>query len=286
MPVTTFGGKYPLDDLIRPYLSRFSNCMMASYFYAQKMTEEPGMPLFIDSGGFASIFEGSEFIEEDRFTCIKTKDGDLITPPELLAFQEKYADIGATLDFIIPPKCDPKEGRYLQELTLKNATWACENKTSNNFMLFASIQAWNKESAMWMMERLVDFPFDGFALGGMVPRIQTPEVIVNIVRAVREVDHTRPLHVFGIGKPKVIIHLFNEGVDSTDSSSPLRLTADKRYLKPSSLEWEALQDLKVSKSHCNCNICQLYYPDYFLLNGEINNLALALHNLNAYKNFI
>ena len=37
MPVTTFGGKYPLDDLLRPYLPRYSQCLMVSYYYAKQM---------------------------------------------------------------------------------------------------------------------------------------------------------------------------------------------------------------------------------------------------------
>ena len=36
-PVTTFGDKFPLDNLVRPYLDRFAQALMASHFYAKKM---------------------------------------------------------------------------------------------------------------------------------------------------------------------------------------------------------------------------------------------------------
>ena len=37
IPVTTFGGRYPLDGLIQPYLPRLSQAVMVSYYYAQQM---------------------------------------------------------------------------------------------------------------------------------------------------------------------------------------------------------------------------------------------------------
>jgi helicase len=63
VPVTTFGTKYPLDDLVRPYLPRLAPAAMVSFYYAKKMKERPGLPLLIDSGGFASLFQNSRVIE-------------------------------------------------------------------------------------------------------------------------------------------------------------------------------------------------------------------------------
>jgi len=59
VPVTTFGKKYPLDDLVRPYLPRLASAAMVSFHYARQMKERPSLPLFIDSGGFASLFENA-----------------------------------------------------------------------------------------------------------------------------------------------------------------------------------------------------------------------------------
>jgi hypothetical protein len=57
IPVTTFGNRYPLDNLVRPYLRRLASAVMVSYHYAQEIKEHPGLPLLIDSGGFASLFQ-------------------------------------------------------------------------------------------------------------------------------------------------------------------------------------------------------------------------------------
>src|SRR5687767_14405788 len=89
LPVTTFGGKFPLDDLVRPYLKRFAPGVMVSYHYAKMMTARPGGVLFVDSGGFASLFEGAEHRDLGDFAVIRTKEGNVISPREVLAFQEK-----------------------------------------------------------------------------------------------------------------------------------------------------------------------------------------------------
>ena len=57
IPVTTFGNKYPLDGLLRPYFPRLASALMVSFHYAKHMGEEPNLPTFIDSGGFASLFK-------------------------------------------------------------------------------------------------------------------------------------------------------------------------------------------------------------------------------------
>ncbi len=281
MPVTTFGGKFPLDDLIRPYLNRFAQCVMVSYHYAKQMKSRPNLPLFVDSGGFASLFEGSEILAHEHYASIKTKGGDIVSPHDVLALQEKYADIGATLDFIIPPGLSAKDSIKRQNLTIKNAIWAIENRTKDSLQLFASIQAWDKNSAYRIMKKIAGYPFDGFALGGMVPRVMDPKFIISIVRAIRDIEPNRPLHVFGIGQPTLIKELFNLGVSSTDSSSFLRATADKKMLDPSSSKWISLNQNLAALPDCDCASCKMNNENFFRLPGEANNIGLALHNLNT-----
>ena len=48
-----------------------------------KPAERPNLPLFVDSGGFASLFEGSRFIDKGDYAIIETRDGDLIEPQEV-----------------------------------------------------------------------------------------------------------------------------------------------------------------------------------------------------------
>lgn len=278
-PVTTFGGKFPLDDLVRPYLPRFAPGIMVSYHYAKQMKKRPDGVVFIDSGGFASLFEGSQAADHGDYAIIKTKEGDEITPAEVLTFQEKYADIGATVDFLIPPDTPLDEASRRQALTLKNALWAVRARKKSDFMLFASIQAWDAASAVEMTKVLVPHPFDGYALGGMVPRIRRPAEIVDIVRAIRSVDAVRPLHVFGIGSPMLMQILIDAGADSFDSSSFVRAAVDGKRLHRVTGAWNDLsKDLELP-GHTGDLITGRLGFEYLGLESEVNRMALALANL-------
>lgn len=281
MPVTTFGGKYPLDEVLRPYLHRFAPAFMVSHYYALNMEkqERPQHPLFIDSGGFASLFEGTEMLEYGELTCLRTKDGTELHPAEVLSFQEENADIGATLDFLISPSMTLDEAKRRQALTIKNALWAAKHRANRDMRLFASLQCWDGESARRITGELAEQDFDGFSLGGMVPRVRDPRLIFEIVEAIREVDGTRPLHVFGIGSPGLMRALFERGVDSADSSSFLQQTVKKQYLHPDRNEFVPLEEVGRPSDVCGCRVCKTFEMDYLRLEGELNNMALALHNL-------
>lgn len=225
MPVTTFGDKYPMDRLVQPYLRRMSQCIMVSYYYARKMKERPTMPMFIDSGGFASLFQDSEIVECDGYGEIQTKAGETITPADVLAFQEQHADLGATLDFIITPGMDMAEAERRQKLTIQNALYA-KNLLSGDMILYASLQCWDAESAMRCAAVYADAGFRGIAIGGMVPRAKDPEYIKTIVAAVRKAAPNCVIHVFGCGQANLLPELVAAGADSFDSSSYVRDIVD------------------------------------------------------------
>ncbi len=278
-PVTTFGGRFPLDDLVRPYLHRLAPGVMLSYHYAKKMTDRPKGVVFIDSGGFASLFEGSCIERRSDYSCIKTREGDEIAPPDVLSFQEKHADIGATVDFLIPLDMPAEQAAHRQACTLENAMWALNARRRRDFLLFASIQAWNAESAMRMTQALAPYPFDGFALGGMVPRVKRPDEIVQIVRAIRSVDSNRPLHVFGMGSPILIRSLIQAGADSFDSSSYVRSAVEGKVLAETTDE--SCLDARSGDRPLTSRIACRLGDDYLALEGEANRMALALHNLES-----
>jgi helicase len=285
-PVTTFGKKFPLDGLVRPYLRRFAQGAMVSHFYAKKI--EPGpLPMFIDSGGFASLFKGSEVLHlRDGVHGIQTREGTSITPESVLGFQEKHAEMAATLDFIVPPDCSETDRIAFQNWTIDNARWAITHRTRPDLKLFGALQAWDKEALHRNLDALQELPFDGFALGGMVPRIRTPKLIFDLVAAYREREPVRPLHLFGVGTPRLVKALFDYGVSSVDSSNYVRQAASRRYLLPSTGQYvEINADLDPAGS-CPCGVCQQFSRDYLILKGELNAMALALHNLAATFDYL
>ena len=285
VPVTTFGGKFPLDTLLQPYLAQMCSAVMVSHYYAQKMKKSPSAITFIDSGGFASLFTGAT-VEDlgDRFG-IRTAPDSLLDPADVLAFQSRHAQLGATLDFIIPTDATEAEACQRQDQTARNAVWAIEH-IEGDLRLYASIQAWDAESAARMTDQLAGYPFAGFALGGMVPRLNQPKSIFEVVSGIRRIDSQRPLHVFGLGTPNLVKALFDHGVDSVDSSSFVRSAVSKRYMDPACGKYIGLHDLAEPKDACDCRICQTFGKDYLALEGELNTMALALHNLSATVSYV
>jgi|WetSurMetagenome_2_1015567.scaffolds.fasta_scaffold30924_3 queuine/archaeosine tRNA-ribosyltransferase len=244
IPVTTFGSKYPLDELIQPYLPRLAPAVMVSFHYAQSMKKKPRIPVLIDSGGFAALFEGSQIVEEHGLGVLRVKaetDVDELTPHRLLDFQERHADIAFTLDFPIPPGMERPEADRRMHLTVKNAIWALKNRRRKELKLFACIQGLTAPDYMNVAQELAAQDFDGFAIGGLVPRVRDEKLIDALIPSVLDQIGERPLHVFGLGKPDTTRWLFRLGVDSVDSSSYVKLAADgrlwsdpkKRILDPS-----------------------------------------------------
>jgi helicase len=229
VPVTTFGEKYPLDDLVRPYLPRLASAVMVSFYYARQMKQRPTLPLLIDSGGFASLFQHAtvKVVGSVGVLEMRSEEGiEQLHPRDVLDFQEKNSDIAFTLDFPIPRSMDLREARRRNKLTIANALWAIENRRRKDMLLFACVQGWDVESYRACASAYKDMAFDGVAIGGLVPRVSDLEGVLAIVDAVRTVISNKPLHVFGLGKPSIVDALFRRGVQSVDSSSYVKLAAD------------------------------------------------------------
>lgn len=269
VPVTTFGGKYPLDSLIRPYLPRLAQMAMVSMHYARQMTpaDRCSMPLMVDSGGFALLATEAKLVELPGpmgtvLGGLEISEGDgvvLTTPNDVLCFQEKVADVGFTLDFPVPPGTDSAEAQQRVTLTIANAVWAANNRRRRDFALDGCIQGWDAQSYKDCAAALVDLPFSGIAIGGMVPRVRDWDLVKAIVEQTRSMTD-KPLHVFGIGKPDLVRELFAMGVDSVDSSSYIQYAAQGKDWRGNSIPEPAVTD-QVSLAIENlANACESRLP--------------------------
>jgi queuine/archaeosine tRNA-ribosyltransferase len=230
--VTTYGTKYPLDDLVRPYLPRLAQAAMVSHFYARKRSVEPRLPQFIDSGGFVSLFDRARIVEENGLGIIEldTEEGtERITPFDVLDFQEQAADVAFTLDFPIPPGRGAEDAALRQRLTIRNALWAVANRRRRDLPLYACVQGWDVDSYRYCARALAAQGFDGLAIGGLVPRARDEDLVLQVVRTIRAEHPHLCLHVFGLGRPQLLQKLFALGVDSVDSSAYVKLAADGKF---------------------------------------------------------
>lgn len=235
MPVTTWGGEFPLDTIVRPFLRRHASCVMVSAHYAQSMPVDFGMPTFIDSGGFALLMPGAGMREREDGTAeiVRTlEDGsETVTSPEdVLALQLEKADLGATLDMPIPAgMTDQKERTRRVEMTLANALWASRQLPSGELHMFGSVQGWDVGSYQACAVALKDMGYRNLAIGGLVQRVSRRDELIEIVRGVAEVVAGEGLlHTFGIGEPRLARLLLGHGVTSTDSSSYVRSAVSER----------------------------------------------------------
>lgn len=214
IPVTTFGGKYPLDALIQPYLPLLCQAVMVSHHYAKQMTKRPRPPLLIDSGGFAALFKGSSILERVGLGVLEVAGEEskgTLHPKDVLESLEEHADVAFTLDFPIPPDTKREEVQRRQRLTVASAIWALRNRRRQEMRLYGCIQAWDEASAADCAAQLAQHPFDGFAIGGLVPRARDWAAIAAIVSTVQIEIGDSPLHVFGLAKPETTAKLFGMG---------------------------------------------------------------------------
>jgi queuine/archaeosine tRNA-ribosyltransferase len=255
VPVTTFGTKYPLDDLVRPYLPRLAPAAMVSFHYARQMTDRPSLPLLIDSGGFASLFKNARVKSVAGLGVLETPTDDgteTLHPRDVLEFQEKHADIAFTLDFPIPPSMVLSEGRRRNKLTIANARWAIENRRRKDMLLYACVQGWDVPSYRACARAYADLGFEGIAIGGLVPRVSDMDGVLAIVDAVKNAVPDKPLHVFGLGKPDTVEILFRRGVSSIDSSSYVKLAAEGRlWGQPTARLSDATPTERLNLALCN-----------------------------------
>lgn len=255
IPVTTFGGKYPLDDLVRPYLPRLASAAMVSFYYAKQMKERPGLPLLIDSGGFASLFQNARVIEVGGLGVLETsmnEEVETLRPADVLDFQERFADLAFTLDFPIPPSMELEEAKRRQHLTVANAKWAIANRRRKGMLLYGCVQGWDVSSYRQCAEAYVNLGFDGLAIGGLVPRISDLDLVLAVVDAVKGAASGLPIHVFGLGKPGTAEVLYAHGVSSVDSSSYVKLAAEgKLWGQPSVHLRDASPAERLNLALCN-----------------------------------
>jgi helicase len=212
---------------------------MVSYHYARQIEQPLRVPLFVDSGGFASLLSGSCVVTSAGLGILRvsTEEGtEVVHPRDVLELQERIADVAFSLDFPMPPGTAAVDCRHRLGLTMANAHWALTNRRRRDLPLYACVQGWDLASYRECARAYSDAGFEGVAVGGLVPRAHDMSLVLAIVETVRAEVGGLPLHVFGLGKPETLDLLFRAGVDSVDSSSYVKLAADGRLWGRMSLQ--------------------------------------------------
>lgn len=90
----------------------------------------------------------------------------------------------------------------------------------------AGVQGWNESSYVSCVRNYKGLGFDGFAIGGLIPRRHDTKLVLAIVEAVKQEIGDKHLHVFGLGHPTLLTDLYKAGADSVDSSSYVKYAVE------------------------------------------------------------
>ena len=274
-----------IDDICQDLISYVSKTRLVNFVDIISDTNfkvKKYMLTFVDSGGFRLKEEGAKIIPSKLKIIWKNKE---IGIEDVLSAQKEKGDIGNTLDFPISQTLKNKEDYVTFNLSC--AIESLKVKPTQIF-LYGSIQAWDYRSAIWYSKRIAKFPFDGFAVGGLVQYSRAPQKIIDIVAAARTViPKEKPLHAFGIGNPVLIPLLIKIGVDTFDSSSYIRMSLDRKfYLMLCQRKLSLSKEMTKNEIPCFCPVCQSNKIGAFLEDTIKSYALLALHNLQQIESFI
>ncbi|HQJ87966.1 MAG TPA: tRNA-guanine transglycosylase [Methanoregulaceae archaeon] len=198
---------------------------------------------------------------------------------EILHFQEAIgADIAIPLDTPVFPVDSIAGQQHMvsMQVTIRNALWALENREREEMLVYAPLHGNSSQVMVNMLDYLQrKGDFDGFAIGGLVPKRSDLFAMVDLIVAVRRRLKEKPLHVLGIGGPALIPLLVYLGVDTFDSSSYIRAGANRVYFLPDHGSVSLLDLDLADRLPCVCPVCSVYAAETIRAERRL----IGLHNL-------
>jgi len=221
--------------------------------------------------------DGHFFVDSGGFQARDQKEA--LDPLEILRIQENVgADIASTLDIPVFPddKILCTTHSELIKKSVENALKSINYRQNEEMNLFAAIHG-NETS---MMVNMINFlekkaKFDGYAIGGLVPKRSNFIQIINLIYSVRKKIKDQPLHVFGLGGPSMIPLLIYLGVDSFDSSSFILAGSHRVYFSPDIGSRNMNEFPLRERLPCVCPVCSKHTTNEIKMNRRL----IALHNL-------
>lgn len=244
--------------------------------------------IFIDSGGFQILqkggLDGSDFrIEMDQDAVFDLQ-------------RQMGGDVLVNLDRPISPEDIDDDRIKKARQTAKDAERFVELADDYPGALFLTVHGYYYsmlETFVSTMQeefgdKVISEMFDGVALGGLVPKKDDRDTLIEAVQGCKEIMREEqiddlPLHVFGISSGAIPL-LVALGVDTFDSSSYLRSAINAKYAT-SLMSTTNVQDVDFSK--CDCPVCS---SDELVsrMQGDAQYRKdrmgpVAVHNLIVYK---
>jgi queuine tRNA-ribosyltransferase len=253
-----------------------------------------------DSGGF-QIFSlpcSREMTEEGAwFRSYVDGKRMLLSPESSIAMQQAIgSDIMMVLDQCVPSTCDFQTAKQAMELTHRWALRSLKARQSTPHQaLFAIVQGacfpdLRKASAAF----LCDYPFDGFAIGGLAVGETRSEREEFTAMSAALLPADKPRYLMGVGTPIDLLEAVHRGVDMFDCILP---TAMAQH----GWAYTSAGQLRLGRSvykfqedpldpECDCLTCRRYsraYLHHLVKTDEpLGKQLISNHNLKFYLNLM
>jgi queuine tRNA-ribosyltransferase len=258
-------------------------------------------PLLTDSGGY-QVYSLSELrkITEDGVMFKSHLDGSRLqfTPENVVDTQRIIgSDIMMPLDECPPWPAEKEYVRTSGELTIRWAERAKQHFASTAPLygyeqyLFGITQGGTYPDLRAHSSRaLVDFDFDGYAVGGLAVGEPAEEMYRMLELSHTILPESKPRYLMGVGTPANILHAIERGIDMFDCVIPTREGRNGRvYTRNGTINLKSAKyadDFSPIDEGFDNYVCKNFSRAYIrhLLNvGEILGMNLCtLHNISFY----
>ena len=204
-------------------------------------------------------FSGNIMTDSGTFQNYVYGDDVKIDPVEIILFQADVGvDVATVLDVFTRPEDTAEECRSAVGTTVRRVEEAASilSSRANPPALAAPVQGGlypslrREHARIYRERRLGDF----YPIGGVVPlmeKYRLGELVDVIINSKLNLDHSKPVHLFGAGHPMVFALSTYLGCDFFDSSSYAKYAKDGRLMFP----WGTEHLGRLSYLPCCCPVC-------------------------------
>lgn len=254
--------------------------------------------ILTDSGGY-QVFSLSAIrkISEDGVMIRSYIDGSehYFTPEKVLDIQRSIgSDIAMVLDICPPYQASRDE---VEKAVARTLDWAERSVAARKDipLVFGIVQGGRfTDLRQACARRLVEMPFDGYAVGGVSVGEPPHEAYRIVSETVPELNWDKPRYLMGMGTPMDLLNGIERGIDMFDCVLPTRLGRNG-----SVYTWSGRLNVKNNRfindtapidADCDCPTCQKYSAAYLRHLYKANEILAArlatMHNLWLYHSLI
>lgn len=249
-------------------------------------------PILTDSGGYQVLsLAALRRIDDDGVTFRSPRDGRerRLTPEIALDIQIRLgADILMAFDECIAWPSPRADVERAVERTLAWARRSVARHPRDGRAVFGIGQGGvHADLRRACLDRILELPFDGFALGGLWVGEERGAFLEMIEVSTERIPRDRPRYLMGVGSPPEILDAVERGIDMFDCVLPTRNARNGQALTPEGplrLRNAAfISDARPLSADCPCLACRDFtraYLRHLVMAKEILGATLlTLHNL-------